>query len=68
MEAAAKAAASTIWRRLRCSTRSGLPLDLKSNTQGSWQVGTSVQVRLEREAFRCCGLPRLLLHVESNGS
>ncbi len=58
----------SIWRRLRCSTRSGLPLDRKSNTQGSQASRQYCASPPRAESLKCRSLPRMLLHVESNGS
>ena len=57
-----------IWRRLRCSTCVGLPLDPNVNTPGIRSRGSGVQVRLERKALAVAAASHLLLRVESNGS
>ena len=57
-----------IWRRLRCSTCVGLPLDPNVNTPGIRSRGSGVQVRLERKALAAAAASHLLLRVESNGS
>src|SRR5690606_3760548 len=58
----------SIWRRLRCSTCVGLPLDPNVNTQGIRSRGSGVQVRPERKALADAVASHLLLRVESNGS
>ena len=55
-------------RRLRCSTRGpGYPRTLIETPRGG-SCGSTVQVRLEREALPADCLPHLLLRFESNGS
>ena len=52
---------STIWRRLRCSTRSGLPLDRMLNTLGSLVSRQHCASPPRAESLKCRGLPQILL-------